>query len=358
MNTARRALLVLLAGLMLVLGACTSSGSDRPAARAAEQSRQGVGSPAGLAAAFPVTCPDATVEVSTAEQLKGALADVAPGTVISLADGTYDGTFTASTSGTGQAPIWLCGSHNAVLRGPGTDHGLVLHLQQVTDWRLVGFSVRGGQKGVMADGVSASVIQDLTVTDIGDEAVHLRTASTGNVIRGLTISNTGLRTEKFGEGIYIGSAESNWCQISDCAPDRSDHNVIIANTIHDTAAENVDIKEGTTGGVLADNTFDGAGMAGDADSWVDVKGNGWLIQNNHGTTARTSGFQVNLQADGWGTGNTFDANTADVHGPGYGYELRRPTDEPTAHTASPAPTPPPTPRRASPTPPAPDRTHT
>jgi hypothetical protein len=330
MTTARRAFLVLLGGLVLLLGACAPSGSDRAAAGAPEQPRQGVPWPAGLPVAVPVTCPDATVNVSTAAQLTAALADVGPGTVISLADGIYDGTFTASTSGTAQAPIWLCGSSNAVLRGPGTDHGLVLHLQQVTDWRLVGFTVRAGQKGVMADGVSASMFQDLTVTEIGDEAIHLRTASTGNVIRGLTISHTGLRKEKFGEGIYVGSAQSNWCQISDCAPDRSDHNVVIANTIGDTAAENVDIKEGTTGGVVADNTFDGAGMRGDADSWIDVKGNGWLIQSNHGTTARTSGFQVNLQADGWGTGNTFDANTADVHGPGYGYELRAPTDEPSA----------------------------
>jgi hypothetical protein len=156
--------------------------------------------------------------------------------------------------------------------------------------------------------------------------VHLRTASTANVVRGLTISDTGLRREKFGEGIYVGSATSNWCQISACEPDRSDHNVLIANTISATTAENIDIKEGTTGGVIADNTLDGAGLAGEADSWVDVKGNGWLIQANRGTTA-TTGFEVNVQAPGWGTGNTFDANTADVQGDGFGYELRRPTDE-------------------------------
>ena len=123
---------------------------------------------------------------------------------------------------------------------------------------------------------------------------------------------------------------SNWCEITACEPDRSDHNVVVANRISATTAESVDIKEGTTGGVLADNDFDGAGLAGDADSWVDVKGNGWLIQANRGTTAKRSGFEVNVQADGWGTGNTFDANTADVRGSGYGYELRPPTDDPTA----------------------------
>jgi len=327
MSTARRTLLVLLAGLALLISACAAGG---PAEPAAAPPRQGVAWPADLPAADPVTCPAPTVEVSDAAQLHAALAAAAPGTAIGLAEGTYQGEFTASTSGTAQAPIWLCGPIGAVLRGPGTDDGFVLHLQQVAHWRLVGFTVRDGQKGVMADRVADSVIQDLTVTEIGDEAVHLRTASTANVVRGLTISDTGLRREKFGEGIYVGSATRNWCDISDCEPDRSDRNVIIANTISDTTAENIDIKEGTTGGVIADNTLDGTGLTGDADSWIDVKGNNWLIQNNHGTTATTSGFEVNDQADGWGTGNTFDANTADVRGPGYGYELRSPTDDPAA----------------------------
>jgi len=45
----------------------------------------------------------------------------------------------------------------------------------------------------------------------------------------------------------------------------------------------MDIKEGTTGGPISGNTF-GAGMSGSwADSWIDLKGNGWVIQNNHGS---------------------------------------------------------------------------
>jgi Right handed beta helix region len=333
-RTTTRGVLLLL--LVLLVSACTSAGTPQAAgpapaaAPAQQQPRQGVAWPAGLPATDAVTCPAPTVEVNTPGQLQAALDAAVPGAVIGMADGVYDGTFSATTSGTAQAPIWLCGSKDAVLQGSGTDNGVVLHLRQVTQWRLVGFTVRDGQKGVMADQVTDSVIQDLTVTDIGDEAVHLRTASTANVVRGLTISDTGQRREKFGEGIYVGSAHSNWCEVSDCEPDRSDHNVVIANTISDTAAESIDIKEGTTGGVVADNTFDGAGMKGDADSWIDVKGNDWLIQANHGSTAVTSGFQVNDQADGWGTGNTFDANTADVQGPGYGYELRAPTDSPAA----------------------------
>ena len=118
------------------------------------------------------------------------------------------------------------------------------------------------------------------------------------------------------------AAVNNWCQISDCEPDRSDGNLIVGNVISNTAAESIDIKEGTTGGVVQDNAFDGAGMRADADSWVDVKGNGWVVRDNHGTSARGSGFEVHQQAPGWGLGNVFDGNTADVRGSGYGFELR------------------------------------
>jgi hypothetical protein len=322
--------LVLLAGLLLLLAACGSAPPGTAAPPPSLPRNAQLPWPADLPAAEPIRCPATGVEVSTSAALRTALRTAVPGAVIGLADGVYDGMFTASGSGTAEAPIWLCGGADAVLRGPGTDNGTVLHLDQVRYWRLVGFTVREGQKGVMADATSDGVIQNLTVTEIGDEAVHLRAHSSRNVVRGLTVSDTGRRREKFGEGIYIGSAVSNWCEITACEPDRSDHNVVVANRISATTAESVDIKEGTTGGVLADNDFDGAGLAGDADSWVDVKGNGWLIQANRGTTAKRSGFEVNVQADGWGTGNTFDANTADVRGSGYGYELRPPTDDPTA----------------------------
>lgn len=319
-------LAVIVVGLLVLLTACASAAP----ASAGAPSGDRLPWPAGLPAPAPVACPAPTVRVGTADALRAALRDPAPGTVIGLADGVYDGTFDASGRGTEQAPIWVCGGRDAVLRGPGPDDGMVLHLQQARYWRLVGFTVREGKKGVLLDATGDSVLQDLAVTEIGDEAVHLRRASTANVVRGLTISDTGLRREKFGEGVYVGTAVSNWCDVTDCEPDRSDRNVVVDNRISATTAESVDVKEGTTGGVVAGNTFDGAALAGDADSWVDVKGNGWLVQGNRGTTAVKSGFEVNAATDGWGAGNTFDANTAVVDGPGYGYDLRRPTDDPAA----------------------------
>ena len=279
--------------------------------------------PSASSPAAAADCGDlrVTTSVTDADGLVGALADAQPGDVIGLGSGTYAGNFEATTSGTADEPITLCGPADAVLDGGGPKEGYVFHLDGASYWRLVGFTVTNGQKGVMADSTVGSTIQGLTVRHIGDEGIHLRKNSTDNLVTGNTVSDTGLRKPKYGEGIYIGTANSNWCDISDCKPDTSDRNIVEDNTISDTTAESVDIKEGTSSGILRGNTFDGSGMV-EADSWVDVKGNDWVIENNSGRNSPGDGYQVHSVVDGWGTRNVFRDNTAVVNGPGLGYALR------------------------------------
>jgi hypothetical protein len=75
--------------------------------------------------------------------------------------------------------------------------------------------------------------------------------------------------------------------------------------------------------VLRGNSFNGSGLAsGGADSWVDVKGNDWVIEANEGVDSPTDGFQVHDVADGWGRGNVFRDNVATVNGSGFGFALR------------------------------------
>jgi hypothetical protein len=282
--------------------------------------------PSPIVPAAPIPgfgCPPATVTVSTADQLSAALAQAGPGTVIQLANGSYEGNFVAARSGTPLAPVYLCGGPDAVLQSDGIKNGYVLHLDGVSDWRLSGFTVQNGQKGVVVDAGTRNALQNLTVQDIGDEGVHLRSNSTGNVVRGLIVRNTGLHKARYGEGIYVGTAKSNWDSVSGGRPDRSDGNFILGNTISQTTAENVDLKEGTTGGVLAGNRFDGSGLTA-ADSWVDVKGNGWLIAGNVGRSTPKDGFQTHVVLDGWGDANLFTANRADLDGgTGVGFYLHR-----------------------------------
>jgi hypothetical protein len=278
--------------------------------------------PSSAPAASEVDCNGEGVPVTTSAQLMQALEDAEPGTLITLGSGTYPGNFVLSASGTPEAPIRMCGPTDAVLDGGRTEKGYVLHLDSVSHVQLAGFSIRNGQKGLMGDATTNSVIDGLTISGIGDEALHLRAHSTDNLIIGTTISDTGNRREKFGEGIYIGTAESNWCDITDCEPDRSDRNVIRDNDISGTTAESLDLKEGTTGGIVQNNTFDGSELVeDDADSWVDVKGNDWVIEGNVGTNSPRDGFQTHQILDGWGDRNVFRANTATVDGAGFGYSL-------------------------------------
>lgn len=274
----------------------------------------------GAVRASAPECTEPTVTVATAAQLQAALDAARPGDVISLADATFFGHFEATVSGTAEQPISLCGTSASILDGGGTRKGYVLHLNGVSHWNIDGFAVRNGQKGVMADTVTNSAITGLTVSEIGDEGIHLRRFSTDNVVSGNTVSDTGLRKEKFGEGIYIGTAESNWCDITDCEPDRSDRNVIESNIIERTTSESVDIKEGTSGGILRGNTFNGELITA-ADSWVDVKGNDWLVEANVGVSAPQDGFQTHEILDGWGTNNVFRSNSATVNADGFGFSL-------------------------------------
>ena len=102
--------------------------------------------------------------------------------------------------------------------------GRILELRG-SHWRLTGFTITNGQKGVMALGTRHSVIEGLLVHTIGDEAIHLRDNSTDNVIRDNEVRDTGKRQPGFGEAIYLGQAVSNWTD----GPDRSDRNRVLNN---------------------------------------------------------------------------------------------------------------------------------
>jgi hypothetical protein len=273
-----------------------------------------------------VKCPETGRTVHDAAELTTALSSAGPGTVILLAAGTYDGQFTINRAANAARPAWLCGGRDAVLDGGGTKSGYGLHLQHADYWRIVGFTVTNSQKGVVLDTTSRAVVQSVDVHQIGDEAIHLRSTSTSNLVLENTVSGTGQHNQKFGEGIYVGSAKKNWCQWSGCQPDRSDYNVVARNIISGTTAENVDIKEGTQFGQLLDNSLSGEGGLTAADSWVDVKGNNWQIVNNRGKNSPNDGFQTHSVVNGWGSSNVFDGNVADVQGPGFGIHLT-PVDE-------------------------------
>jgi len=261
-----------------------------------------------------------TIAVSSSAALSVALATALPGQTILLADGVYLGKFTASASGTANYPITLRGSRAAILTAGGVKKGYGLHITG-SYWAVQGISVTQSGKGIVLDGSQHTVLSGVDVGFTGDEGVHFRRGSSYSSIISSSVHDTGLKAPGFGEGVYIGSAHSNWATVMGSAsiPDKTDHVVVQGNKIYNTAAEGVDVKEGTTAGLLLGNVFTNAGYSGanSGDSWVDVKGNSYTISGNSGSGTKTDAFQVHQAVAGWGNNNVFSGNIVDSGVPGY-----------------------------------------
>lgn len=261
----------------------------------------------------PSPCPPATVRVTDGDSLRAALAEAGAGTVIELAEGTYRGRFTIDRAAEPAARAWLCGAAGAALDGGDARSGTVLHLDGAHHWTVQGILVREGLKGVMVDESTGVELRGLRVHTIGDEAIHVRRGSVDARVIGNVVSDTGLREPEFGEGIYIGSAHSNWCRYTACGPDRSDGAVVADNLVYATTAEPIDVKEGTTGGVIERNQLDGSKITGPVpDSWVALKGNDWIVRDNHGEVSPLDGFQVTVELEGWGRRNIIEGNSGRI----------------------------------------------
>jgi hypothetical protein len=335
---------VLLLTAALLLAGCGAQSPDPPSVPAPTSSPGAVAPKAGQTPTQPPTqgptqtptptpsaavpldartpgCPPATVLVAGTPALQSALRNARPGDVIALQPGTYPGNFVATAAGTPEQPIFVCGGADAVLDGGGIQEGEVVRLDGARYWRLVGFGIRNGRKGILAEGTVGSEFRSLAISGVGDEAVILRRTSTDNLVTGVTIRSTGLRRPQSGEGIYVGTSSANWCLITACNPDGSDRNALVGNDIAGTTAESIDVREGTSDGILRGNRFDGFGMTA-AESWVDIKGNGWLIDENAGVNSPKNGFETHEAVVGWGRSNTFRNNIADVNGPGRGFSIQ------------------------------------
>ncbi|MBA2246049.1 MAG: Ig-like domain-containing protein [Gemmatimonadetes bacterium] len=265
------------------------------------------------------------VQVSGATQLADALKNAQPGDLIWLSDGTYSGEFSTDRSGTATQRIVLCGSRAAVLQGKATSSGYGFLLKG-SYWTLDGFSVTNSQFGVYLNGASHNLLTNLAVYRIGQEAVRFRSFSSYNTLQNSQIYDTGLYVAEYGEGVYIGSYFGQWATNSSGQPDASDYNQVLNNIFGpNVRSEHIDVKEGTTGGVISGNTFNGAGMVASqtwVDSWIELKGNSYTVTDNVGDQTIRDGFEVYQALPGWGNNNVFRNNTADVKASGYGFNIK------------------------------------
>jgi len=278
--------------------------------------------PASTASLPPATsaCAPGAVEVPPdADSLQSALDAAAPGVVLQLSPVTYSGRFRIAVSGEAERPIVLCGVPGSVLDAGGPDDGYALHLDGASFWQVRDVTVRGGQKGVVLDAASHTELSRLRISDVGQEGLHLRAASSDNRIEDTVVERTGLTDAKYGEGVYVGSAEANWCRYTSCEPDRSDRNVLERLEVRDTTAEALDVKEGTTGGIVRASVL-AVGSDAVVDSAVDLKGTGWSIEGST-ITGPVDAVSVHVILAPWGSDNLIASSTLQPGPGGQGVHL-------------------------------------
>ncbi len=268
-----------------------------------------------------------SITVDTAEGLQDALNNARPGDYIQLEPGIYNrgtaGFDIHNTSGTAARPIVLHGPRSAILE-VGQYNGYALHVLESDHWIISGFTIRRALKGLMVEDSDYNLFHDLEVKRIGHEGIHLRVFSSHNRVEGNWVHLTGRTNTFFGEGIYLGTANSNWGSTTNGNPDRSNHNDVINNDIGPrVTAEGIDIKEGTTGGLIEGNRYSSTGATNtEISSWMGVKGNNAVIRNNVALYVENSGLEPEIKVvsvlSGWGQNNTVENNfffNTDASGP-------------------------------------------
>lgn len=289
------------------------------------------------------------INVATSNELQTALNTAKPGHIITLKVNT---TFSIANctncitskgsgfkvpigiNGTKSNPIKLIGSKSSVITSDNITSKYGLHLQGNSYWIIEGFTVTKSSKCVMLDSSSHNVINNLRITQSGDEALHLRKFSSYNIVSNCFIDSTGMNPASaqsgYAEGMYVGTANSNWINNSNNQVDTCNYNILTGNVFGSLIrSENIDIKEGTMGGEISNNVFNGLGCNGNnsADKYVDIKGDNYTIKCNtgQGNSANIlNGFEVNINKittknglvvnKNFGDYNTFANNTLNMTG--------------------------------------------
>ncbi len=228
------------------------------------------------------------IVVSNVEELRNALLFAKPGDRILVAPGVYKAPdsytieyaqmtrtiyFYSQASGTEDNPIIIEAqdpNNKPILEGLSTEgSGYILWING-GHWIIRNLILKNGGKGLMLDEASYSLIEGVEIYKIGDEGLHLRSGTSHVIVRNCIIDSIGLVQPGFGEGIYIGSDNSQW----DKYDMHCDSNVIEYTIIKNTGAEGVDIKEGTVGDIVRYTKIYGGMISGEnyADSFINLKG--------------------------------------------------------------------------------------
>ena len=234
----RIAFAALLSALALLSGCAVGDNSDQPNVLGQIEDRQrlyvGPSGDDGNAGTSP-SSPLKTV-AEAAQRLNGM------GGTIEMGAGQYGSQLVSGVRGTSRRPIIIRSSdQRAVLTNDNYNQGAALTIKGSNHVVVEGLIAKSSLWGMRVEGSTDIALIKNTVTDIGQEAIHVGTSSFVDIVDN-EISHTGLRPgsnasgtpyANFGEGIYIGCS---------CAGDTTHDIRISGNEISFTTAEAIDLK--------------------------------------------------------------------------------------------------------------------
>jgi len=267
--------------------------------------------------------------------IQNAMATAQPGAEIIIASGTYQFTNEDKIPGSfGRNSYLYSGqdgtvSNRIILRGEdpnnpplikGVDYndGYLLGLEG-NYWTIQDIEFQTGSKGVILDDADYTLLINLEIHDVGEEALHFRHGTSDSTADNCNIHDTGRNPTKtdFGEGVYIGSDRSvHNLAYNDtdayCADFKrnqgrcgrfynpSVNNITVKNSKFgpNVTAEHFDVREGSCHIFIDNNEFDAAGqiLKDFQDSFIDLKGSYCFVTNNtfvqNGSTTTNRGVQV------------------------------------------------------------------
>jgi hypothetical protein len=255
------------------------------------------------------------VDVATRLELMDAIAAAQPGDLIRLADGIYSigsQLITIPISGTESAPIYLCGTRNAVLASTGAFPAAIT-LDNVSYWNFVGFTIHDFWNTIALRQSSHNALRELELYNSSSYVVVVNKASADNLIQDCWLHDSGLVDDQYAGAIvvdYDDSTSTGGCDRTQIIGNHFGPNIL--STLVEIQDANVDT-------LVSENYFDGTGQL--AGSWLGINGQRSTVSKNTGVKAVQHGFVVN---DGWvgpydGYDNVFIDNVADVQSTGYGF---------------------------------------
>ena len=260
-------------------------------------------------------CPTATRSVDTAAELTDALATAGPGSVIRLAPGTYSGYFATPPSAPAPSRSGSVARARRSSIRQTTPRDRDLASTDASHVIITGMTVKNALKGVIVTGGRTTPCRTCTSPTSGTKpSTSARTPPT-------TRRRQHDRTDRpsgpgYGEG-----------DLRRIRPRGLVRHVGLRSPIAATAISSTRTPSGPSppkpsrsrperpDGDIRNNVINGAAMTeANSGGWIVIKGNGWLVEANRGTSAPEHGFSATYSRDaGWGRDNVFVGNEAAVN---------------------------------------------